>query len=98
MKDQNRCFILVGTRASLIKYNFETLQAVESAENLEKELNQDNFFKEYSAVNSLLEERFIDLLLLLDGHKGDQQHKRRDLSGVIDTVEALIQWLKSDGM
>ena len=44
----------------------------------------------YSSINNSLEERFIELLLLIDGQKADFNPKERfsiDFSGILDALK-----------
>lgn len=44
---------------------------MEEAKKLLGEMDQNKFFAAYSCVNNSLEERFIELLLLMDGHNAE---------------------------
>ena len=51
------------------------LQALESANKLLEEQKPDPFFKGYSLTSQLLEESFMDMLLLADSRSGDEVSK-----------------------
>ena len=51
------------------------LQALESANKLLEEQKHDPFFKGYSSTSQLLEESFMDMLLLADSRSGDEVSK-----------------------
>lgn len=51
------------------------LQALESANKLLEEQKHDPFFKGYSLTSQLLEESFMDMLLLADSQSGDEVSK-----------------------
>jgi len=51
------------------------LQALQSANKLLEEQKHDPFFRGYSSTSQLLEESFMDMLLLADSQSGDEVSK-----------------------
>lgn len=59
---------------------------MKEAEKLQGEMDQTKFFSAYSCINNSLEERFIELLLLMDSQNADFN---LDSSFSVDFTEAL---------
>ena len=68
------------------------MQVVGTSTDLEAESSQESFFAAYSLVNNSLEERFIDLLLLLDGQQISIKLEEMcsiDLSVVVEALKVV---------
>lgn len=65
------------------------MQVVCNSNDLEAEASPESFFAVYSLVNNSLEERFIDLLLLLDGQQTSSKLEERCSIDISRVVEAL---------
>ncbi len=67
--------------ATLLSYATLYVQVITNADDLEREQDQDSFFGAYSSVNNSLEERFVDLLLLMDRCKSQTRpSKSREIN------------------
>ena len=68
------------------------LQTIKEADTLEVECDQNTFFSKYSSVNAMLEERFVDLLLLISKCEVGVELELPvgfDLSGVLKVIEGI---------
>ena len=76
--------------------SYVSLQALESTNNL-KEQEQGPFFRGYSSTSQLLEESFMDMLLLADSQSVDEVSKyttllsdmKLDISGQLKSLQEL---------
>ena len=72
---------------------FFYLQVMEEASCLQTESDQNKFFVSYSSVNNSLEEKFIKLLLLIDGQGTTPFSSARrvvDFSKVFDALSEVV--------
>lgn len=68
-----------------------TSQVIKEADDLQQEKDRDKFFAKYTSINTALEEKFIELLLFLDGQKYECKGLRYsiDFSSVFNAVRDL---------
>ena len=73
-------------------------QVIDEASNLQREKDQAKFFVGYSSITNSLEERFIELLLLINDKKIDFGSEKRmiDFTRVFDALKDIT--ISKDGL